>query len=302
MSQEYFIKHHEPAQTEPAYAGGHHSRINEPIKDEARWDDNPDPPVYGEPEGSHSWIHGPLEDEARWDDNPPSYTFDYERWWSYDSDPSQDPAATAGAVEASEDDPDTVPEDGQNDGDSDIAETRESTTAYRICHSKDSHAKSHSKREDHIIKPKPKKPKAAIALFAGIGGTPTGIKDANLIRDGDIEVIIEIEINRIQREMSAHAHPQTEDFPGMLHKYHDVRTITEADIDHICNKYEVVYVTAGWPCTELSKLRDVMPDGSQRTSKSQRTGIHGQSRVKPGSARRPPQLDSRFCVVSPAAN
>jgi hypothetical protein len=197
----------------------------------------------------------PLEDEARWDDNPDQRFSDI---W-HDEIPDTDPAGTA-AITGQQHQDCTDPDIRSEDDNA----FEESTSAYRICYSK---------------KKTPKKPRAAIALFAGIGGTPAGIKAAELYTDGDIDVIIEIEIDPKSRRISTHAHPRTEDFPGVIHKYHDVRQLNQEQIDRICDDYEVVYLTAGWPCTELSRLRDVMPDGSQRKTGSQRTGIHGGTRT-----------------------
>mgnify|MGYP003308636151 CR=1 FL=1 len=54
----------------------------------------------------------------------------------------------------------------------------------------------------------------------------------------------------------------------------DVTAITEGDLERICNKYNVVLLTAGWPCQGLSRLRDVMPDGTKRKGPSHRAGIY----------------------------
>ena len=119
-----------------------------------------------------------------------------------------------------------------------------------------------------------KKKKLAINLFGGIGGAAQAIKDLDLINRGDIDHIIDVEIDSKARKMCAHAHPKTLDFPGVEHWLHDVTAINQGDLERICKKYEIVLITAGWPCQGLSRLRDVMPDGTKRKGPSHRAGIH----------------------------
>ena len=129
-------------------------------------------------------------------------------------------------------------------------------------------------------KPVKTKPRAAVSFFDGIGGCALGLQDANLIEDYGIDVVLAIEIDPIMRTISANAHKENGSFKGVFHIWHDVNSITKKMVNQICDEYEIVFMTAGWPCTDISPLRDVDSKTGKKFKNPHRTGLQGSKRAE----------------------